>query len=325
MTMSTTSLPVCRVADLGDAEQDHRWLVEPLWSRSAVGFIGGMPKLGKTWLGLDLALSVASGTACLGAFEVKEPGKTLVYLAEDDTTVVRQRLGGMCRQRELALHDVPLFVITSPSLRLDLERDRQRLACTVAELKPKVLLLDPLVRLHRRDENHAGDVAELLGFLREVQRKHDLAVVVVHHLRKNGAGTNAGQALRGSGDLHAWTDSALYLHAQRNRTVLHAEHRSAPAPPPLEIKLVSRPDGSATHLETVAEPAALDPPQPPLGERLARLIEESSRPLTRLDLRRRLRVNNHRLGSALSELEAQGVIARTQAGWRLKAPRLPGG
>ena len=60
------------------------------------------------------------------------------------------------------------------------------------------------MRLHRIDENVSGDVAPLLAFLRELQRRHAIAVVLVHHARK-GAGTiRAGQALRGSSEFHAW-------------------------------------------------------------------------------------------------------------------------
>jgi len=57
--------------------------VEQLWGASSVGLIGGAPKCSKTWLGLDLALSVATGTPCLGHYAVPEPGPVLVYLAED--------------------------------------------------------------------------------------------------------------------------------------------------------------------------------------------------------------------------------------------------
>ena len=71
-----------------------------------------------------------------------------------------------------------------------------------------MLLLDPLVRLHGIDENHAGDVAELLAYFRSLQRELGLSVVLVHHTRKNAAdGVAAGQGLRGSGDIHAFGDS----------------------------------------------------------------------------------------------------------------------
>ena len=77
------AFPVVRVDQIPREETATRWLVEPLWGDSAVGVIGGAPKCAKTWLGLDLALSVATGTACLDRYEVPQPGPVLVYLAED--------------------------------------------------------------------------------------------------------------------------------------------------------------------------------------------------------------------------------------------------
>src|SRR6201993_5637416 len=96
-------LPVVRVGDLAHQDQAQRWLVEHLWGESSVGVIGGAPKCSKTWLGLDLALSVATGTACLGKYAVPEPGPVLVYLAEDALLIVRERIEGMARHRGLAL------------------------------------------------------------------------------------------------------------------------------------------------------------------------------------------------------------------------------
>ena len=58
-------LPVVHVAELPSDELAERWLVEQLWCAQAVGVIGGAPKCAKTWLGLDMALSVATGTPCL--------------------------------------------------------------------------------------------------------------------------------------------------------------------------------------------------------------------------------------------------------------------
>jgi hypothetical protein len=44
-------------------------------------------------------------------------------------------------------------VITAPTLRLDLEADRRSLAQTIDHIRPRLLILDPFVRLHRIDEN----------------------------------------------------------------------------------------------------------------------------------------------------------------------------
>ena len=221
-------LPVVRVGEISSDKSTQRWLVEELWGASSVGVIGGAPKCAKTWLGLDMALSVATGTACLGKYAIPEPGPVLVYLAEDALVVVRERVAGMARHRGLDLAGVDIHVITAPTLRLDRDRDRLRLLETTRRLQPRLLLLDPLVRLHGIDENNAGEVAELLAYFRSLQRQLDLSVLLVHHTRKNAAGgVAAGQGLRGSGDIHAFGDSNLYLRRTREHLVLSSEHRGA--------------------------------------------------------------------------------------------------
>ena len=55
--------PVVRVSEIPVEPQPRRWLIEGLWGAAAVGFIGGPPKCCKSYLGLDLALSVATGTS----------------------------------------------------------------------------------------------------------------------------------------------------------------------------------------------------------------------------------------------------------------------
>jgi hypothetical protein len=306
-------LPVVRVGEIPLADSGPRWLVQQLWGESSVGLIGGAPKCSKTWLGLDLALSVATGTACLGRFAVPRAGPVLVYLAEDALPVVRQRVAGMARHRGLDLAGVEIHVITAPTLRLDREPHRSRLLETARRLRPRLLLLDPLVRLHGIDENHAGEVAGLLAYFRRLQRELDLSVVLVHHTRKNAAGgVAAGQGLRGSSDLHAFGDSNLYLRRNRERLVLSSEHRAAPASPPVYLELVAS-DAETAHLQVVAEPDGQ--PRRSLQEQVLGLLAQGE-VQTRGKLREALAVKNQRLGEALESLEQAGRVRRTAAGWQ---------
>ena len=192
-------LPMVRVGEIKSEENPQRWLVDGLWGASSVGVIGGAPKCAKTWLGLDMALSVATGTACLGKYAVPEPGPVLIYLAEDALSVVRERVAGMARHRGLDLAGVEVHVITAPVLRLDRGPDRARLWEATKRLRPRLLVLDPLVRLHGIDENNAGEVAELLAYFRALQRQLDLSVLLVHHTRKNATG--GSPPVKGCADL----------------------------------------------------------------------------------------------------------------------------
>lgn len=319
--MAVAPLRIVQAAELEAATPEAQWLVRDVWSRSSVGLVGGQPKLGKSWFALDLAVSVASGTPCLGHFPVDDPGRALVYLAEDALPQQRSRLDALCEHRGIAIRSLDLHVVTEPVLRLDLPDDRERLNAAAARLRPKVLVLDPLVRLHRLDENRAQEISGVLSFLRELQRAHDMSVVLVHHASKKHR-ARPGQALRGSSDIHAFGDDLVHLAAHGDtELMLSIEHRSAPAPQPLRVRLVSREDGRQTHLELVAKPVATTVAAPvavgPPEERLLTLLRCATAPMTRQDLRDRLRINNQRLGEVLTALECSGRIARTATGWAL--------
>ena len=306
------SLPTVLVHAIDPDPDGPQWLVHDLWGACAVGIVGGTPKACKSMMALDLAVSVASGTACLGRFEVHTPGPVVVYLAEDALPSVRDRVAQLCSHRGLSLPNLNLHVVTSPSLRLDLQHDQLALHHTLAALKPKLLVLDPLVRLHRLDENSAADISGLLGFLRDINRRHQLAIVLVHHMAKRSR-RDLGQALRGSSDLHAWVDSACYLvRRDDQRLRLTVEHRAAPSRDPVLLRLAA---GDGEQLRLLID--GNDSAPPPLSEAIRSELRRSHQPLSRTVLRKRLHVNNARLGDALQNLEKRKLVVRGPAGWTL--------
>lgn len=314
-------LPVARAAEIVSDAGRARWLIDGLWAAEGVGIVGGAPKSCKTWLALDLAVSVATGTDALGRFPVTSAGPVLVYGAEDAAVRLRERLEALSAARGVALATVDVRLILAPSLRLDTERDLARLRRTLVEHRPRLLILDPLVRLHRIDENSAGEMSVLLGELRALQREYELAVVLVHHLRKNGVAGQEGQALRGSGDLHAWGDSNLYLRRREHEIRLTIEHRAAPSPEPCLLELTPEP---APHLRLVddAKTATADPrAAADLGERIVELLSGAGTALGRDALRAATRSRNATLGEALVRLRAEDRIERCDDGFRLRASR----
>jgi hypothetical protein len=312
MMDNNQSLPVVRVADIATEEKHERWLIDQLWGAAAVGVIGGPPKCSKTWLALDISLSVATGTACLDRYEVPLPGPVLVYLAEDSLPIVRERVQGIARHRGLPLDSVPIHVITAPVLRLDREPHRTQLLETARQLRPRLLLLDPLVRLHGIDENHAGEVAELLAYFRSLQRELDLSVVLVHHTRKNApGGAAAGLGLRGSSDIHAFGDSNLYLRRSSDRLLLSSEHRAAAAARSVYLELVAT-DAQTTRLAVIGDVGGQK--RRDIQQRVLDLLGENG-VQTRAKLRETLAVKNERLGEALEALQQAGRISRTPTGW----------
>jgi hypothetical protein len=146
-----------------------------------------------------------------------------------------------------------------------------------------------------------------------LQRQFDLSVLLVHHTRKNAAGgVAAGQGLRGSGDLHAFGDSNLYLRRTREHLVLSSDHRAAPASAPVYVDLVAT-NAQTAHLEVRAE--LRGEKRRGLEEQVLNLLAKGA-VLTRAKLRDSLEVKNERLGAALEALERAGRLRRTPAGWQ---------
>ena len=291
-------------------------MVTDLWSADAVGIVGGEPKCCKSFLALDLAVAVASGTPCLRRFSVPKPRRVLLYAAEDALHIVRSRLEGICAAAGISLRDLDVHVITAPSLRLDLTADRDRLERTIADLAPGLLVLDPFVRLHRIDENASGEVAPLLAYLRELQRRHNLAVLLVHHAKKSGGRLRAGQALRGSSEFHAWGDSNLYLRRDGPKLTLTVEHRAAPSTPAIELELVSHNESLALQVLTSAAPC-VNPTVTSIDERITAALIDASQPLSISQLRPLCRVRKATLCERLAAMTAAGHLHRDADGYRI--------
>ena len=311
-------LPTLAPVELEDRPRHQHWLVDTLWGREAVGIIGGEPKCGKSFLALDLAVAVASGVPCLRRFDTDQPGPVVMFAAEDAGHIVRTRLEGIARAAGADFATLDIAVIDVPVLRLDHRSDRQRLHQTIERIRPRLLVLDPLVRLHGVDENAVADIAPILAFLRNLQRRFATAVVLVHHARKSGA-TRPGQALRGSSELHAWGDSNLYLRRRDHQIVMTVEHRAAPGLNDVEIELADDGQGPALRLRRQVPDKAVPEPQT-AEQRIVEVLAEAEKPLSQAQIRKRAAARNATVSATLQELIREGRVERaSKACYRLTA------
>jgi len=311
-------LPVTRASELSiDSAALSHWLVEGLWSDQAVGILGGEPKSCKSFLALDLAVSVASGAPCLRRFAVQRSGPVLLFPAEDSLVVVRQRLEGICSAAAVSFQSLAVEVITAPTLRLDTPKDRERLSNTVQARQPCLLILDPLIRLHRLDENDASQIAGLLSYLRQLQRAFHVAVLVVHHARKDANAARPGQALRGSSELHGWGDSNLYMRRHGAQLTLSTEHRAAASQDHIPLQLTQA--GSALALSVLADSCAQEPGSEPSAlQRVQQILAGLDQPVTVQQLRKLCGLRTATVCSCLAQLTNAGVVTRDSKGYQLK-------
>lgn len=292
------------IVNLIDAVKNYptpQWLVEGLIADESVGFIAGEPKSFKTWFGLDLALSIATGADFLEHFRVLNPGPVLYLQAEDGPSLIRSRIAKvlpnkvrdkvtleMVEGQETLVWEPAGEVVDTPAVASpDFDHDElitlsdpgwqawldESLAAGYGEAKTpyRAVILDPLMMM-------AGDVEENRAYemtnkiyrpLLQLARKHHLAVIVVHHMRKQGEGDKGkrgGQLMLGSVANHAWSQNSLYvLHGQYNTLMMETESKFAQGERYAIKNLKSRSRGKDTW-EPQVEPADKDTEQKQAGK-----------------------------------------------------------
>jgi hypothetical protein len=202
---------------------------------------------------------------------------------------------------------------------LDAPKDRERLSNTVQARQPRLLILDPLIRLHRVDENDASQIAALLSYLRQLQREFHVAVLVVHHARKDANATRPGQALRGSSELHGWGDSNLYMRRRGSQLTLSTEHRAAASQDHIPLQLTQT--SSALALSVASDSSIAEPSSEPSAlQRVQQVLSSLHQPVTVQQLRKLCGLRTATVCSCLAQLADKGIVSRDSKGYQLKLP-----
>jgi hypothetical protein len=217
-------------------------LVEPgLLPAQGILFVGGEPKVGKSLLVANLALSLAAGSDRLG-FPVPAARRVLVCQFELPIPQFVSRLATMRRVMG-SVADQNLFVDTRATGHLlSAPQGLQHFLTAAQAAAAEIIILDPLYSTHDQDENDTRAMAALCQSLLRLREASRAALIVVHHVRKSIGRHEIGSAFRGSSALHAVGDSYLLLtrpSPQFNTVELRFQFRYAAPQPPRLLQLDS--------------------------------------------------------------------------------------
>ena len=226
-------------------------LVEPgLLPPQGILFVGGEPKVGKSLLVANLALSLAAGVDRIG-FPIPAPRRVLICQFELPVAQFVSRLALM-RGVLGAAADQHLLVDTRATGHLlSAAQGLNHFVSAARAAAAEIIVLDPLYSTHDQDENDTRAMAALCQSLLRLRDASRAALVVVHHVRKSIGRHEIGSAFRGSSALHAVGDSYLLLtrpsplvrHHRASFSVplcRHAASTIASARPPHALVLFGR-------------------------------------------------------------------------------------
>lgn len=246
----------------------------------------------------------------------------LIFLAEDSESAIRRRIDAIAKHRGLNLDKIPLYVFSDDRrLRIDDPEDLKDLRCVLKELQPKLLLLDPFIRIGRVDENSSKEVSEILDHIRDLQREFDMSVILTHHYRKVPDSNRASTAndLRGSGDLYAWVDSMILISKWKEegeetyRLEASAEHREAESPEKFGLVRVKDERGRVRLEKTKVfrkDPANTLEQNLGLQERILQELQMSPDPLEAKSIERALGGSGSKIRAKLREMLDEGLVRK---------------
>lgn len=202
------------------------WVVPEWLVKATILFVVGPPGWFKTWLLLDLTEAMATGSDFLGQFPIKEPGPVLLFQQEDHHPQTVERLSHLHlakrgaslpvvedgRFRAPLLHESLDNVHVHPYRRLRLGDDDvlDEVWDLVDEIRPKLLVLDPLYSAGDLDDYLAGSAQRAL-FFKDLRDQFGVTLAVGHHVAKELADTTDRRRTWGSQFIDAFVESAWHV------------------------------------------------------------------------------------------------------------------
>jgi hypothetical protein len=174
----------------------YNWLVEKWVPSSSAGIISSLPGSYKTWLALELALSVATGKPFLGQFEVPAPKAVVFCQLEDDYTLLADRLRILLGGNMPTFEGNELVTVVHPNIkempiylfdhrRFDIANDRNmhKLEEILGDVKAGLLLVDPMNAAVNMAEYGINSI-QSLNRLKEIRDRLKTTLGFLHHDRK---------------------------------------------------------------------------------------------------------------------------------------------
>lgn len=205
----------------------------------AVGY--GQPGVGKTFVFLDLALSICTGRDWLGATVRQGP---VVYVAAEGQQGLAHRVEAWKLHHNIPLDEPVGFYTVPQALNLLDKASVESFLAEIAPTKPVAVIIDTLARcMPGGDENAPRDMSLAVSHADRIRTFLKATVLLIHH-----PGKEASSAERGHSSLRGAADTMFQLKTVKNVLQMTCTKQKDAAPfNPVSLRL-TRPTGLASSL-----------------------------------------------------------------------------
>ena len=186
----------------------RKWLIQNLLPENSFAIMAGQPRSYKTFIMLEMALSVAKGERLFNAFDTEQTG-VLILDEESGDQMLQERFKAL----NAPIDSLPIHFISLANKKMD-ENYAKEIIDICKNNGIKFVIVDCLTRFFQGNENDSGDMSKVLGHFKRISEQ-GISCLVIHHERKRGyqLGSSA-DAMRGSSDLLASCDIQLSVERE---------------------------------------------------------------------------------------------------------------
>lgn len=212
--------------ELYETPNPIRWLIEGWIPRESQVMLLGTSGVGKSFVALDMALSVACPqVARWHGCNIRHA--PVVYLAGEGEPGVAKRLCAWKREHPEVPSKTGDLIIRPLAIILDNEFNTG-INTLISEIKlmeiaPAMIVIDPTIRFMAGDENKAQDVMKLLQACSRLHQEFSCTVMLVHH---TGLLDSAQKRARGSSAWRAAQDSEMVVSNEGESLISLAQTKS---------------------------------------------------------------------------------------------------
>lgn len=219
-------------------ETDVSWAVDEWLPDQTIAMMVSPPGTYKTWILIDLAVSMATGTPFLGVAPVRRAGPVLVYQQEDFHGQMAQRIGTIMASRfpmgwagdlgrEFTVTlppSPPVYLHDNRELRFDNKEIMDVLEARIEELRPVMVIVDPLYTAAPMDDYMAKAVPHMMR-LKKIRDRYGCSFVIAHHTGKRTGGEKmAREDIWGSQFLNAFLETGWQIRPKSEGAALIRRH-----------------------------------------------------------------------------------------------------
>lgn len=181
-----------------------QWRIDKLVPLEGITIFSGAPGAFKTWIILQMALDIVQEKPFLGQFPTRR-GNVLMIDEESHQRFIRDRL------RKLGSpDDLPIYFLSQNDFLVTDGKMMTAILEICAKYDIDTIFIDSLIRIHRSNENDAGEMAEVFRLIRTFCREKKTVILTHHERKENGSTRSSAQnRMRGSSDIEASVDSHL--------------------------------------------------------------------------------------------------------------------